>query len=162
IEALDFIEIGHAGPFVMSQTSSGHFVEYGIEAAALGLFMVSASFFSVVLEHPSSPVRQAVTVPAVRHVLGGVAMGLTAIALVYSKPGRRSGAHMNPAITLTFLRLGKLSARDAAGYVAAQFIGATVVMAGLATLARPLLADPAINFVRTVPGPDGPAVAFLA
>ena len=146
----------------MPQTSSGHFVEYGIEAAALGMFMVSASFFGVLLEHPASPVRQAIAVPAVRHVLGGVAMGLTAMALVYSKPGRRSGAHMNPAMTLTFLRLGKMSARDALGYVAAQFIGATMVMGALVVVARPLLADPAVNFVRTVPGPNGPVVAFLA
>ncbi len=146
----------------MPQTSSGHFVEYGIEAAALGTFMVSASFFSVLLEHPASPVHQAIRMPAVRHVLGGIAMGLTSIALVYSKPGRRSGAHMNPALTLTFFRLGKVSLADALGYVAAQFVGATVVMAALVGLARPLLADPAINFVRTVPGPAGAPVAFAA
>ena len=45
-----------------------------------------------------------------RRVLIGIAMGLTAIALIYSPWGKRSGAHMNPAVTLTFLRLGKMRA----------------------------------------------------
>jgi aquaporin Z len=30
-------------------------------------------------------------------------MGPTAVAIIYSSWGRRSGAHMNPAVTLTFL-----------------------------------------------------------
>ena len=59
----------------------------------------------------------------------GIAMGLTAIALIYSPLGRRSGAHMNPAVTLTFLRLGKIAARDAVGYVAGQFAGAALGIA---------------------------------
>ncbi len=35
----------------------------------------------------------------------GIAMGLTAIALIYSPWGKQSGAHMNPAVTLTFYRV---------------------------------------------------------
>ena len=45
----------------------------------------------------------------------GIAMGLTAVALIYSPLGARSGAHMNPAVTLTFLRLGKIAPVDAVG-----------------------------------------------
>jgi aquaporin Z len=84
------------------------------------------------------------------------------MALVYSKPGRRSGAHMNPVITLTFLRLGKIAPSDALGYVAGQFAGAVTAMALLAVTAGRWLGDPAVNYVRTVPGRNGPAVAFLA
>jgi aquaporin Z len=35
-----------------------------------------------------------------------------------------SGAHYNPAVSLSMLTLGKLNLRDVAGYVAAQFLGA--------------------------------------
>ena len=42
-------------------------------------------------------------------------MGATAIALIYSPWGKQSGAHMNPAMTLTFTRLGKVAPGDAAG-----------------------------------------------
>ena len=57
-------------------------------------------------------------------MLTGIAMGSTAIALVFSPLGKRSGAHFNPAVTLTFWRLGKVKNWDAVFYVIAQFVGA--------------------------------------
>jgi aquaporin Z len=89
-------------------------------------------------------------------------MGLTAIGLIYSAPGRRSGAHMNPAITLAFMRMGKVRPGDALGYVAGQFGGAVLSMALITAGAGAWLSDPAVNHVRTVPGPAGPAVAWIA
>jgi aquaporin Z len=61
-----------------------HWPEYVIEAAGLGLFMVSACLFTVLLYHPASPAAQALPDPLVRRVLTGLAMGLTAIGLIYS------------------------------------------------------------------------------
>ena len=92
---------------------SFHWREYLIEAAGLGLFMVSAAAMTTLLEHPASPVRLALPDPILRRILMGLAMGLTAASLIYSPWGRRSGAHFNPAVTLTVLRLGKVSRRDA-------------------------------------------------
>ena len=137
-------------------------VEYAIEAALLGLFMIAACGFTVLLEHPGSPVRGMLPDPLWRRVLMGLAMGSTAIALIYSPWGKRSGAHMNPATTLTFARLGKVAPRDAALYAAGQFLGAVggVLLASLAL--GELLADRAINYAATLPGPRGIAVAFGA
>ena len=84
-----------------------------MEVAGLGAFMVSAATMTVALEHPSSPFRALIADAMLRRVLMGTAMGLTAAALVYSPWGRRSGAHLNPAVTLTFFRLGKIARRDA-------------------------------------------------
>jgi aquaporin Z len=65
--------------------------------------MVSACVFVVLLEHPSSPVYQSFESAAMlRRALIGLAMGLAAIGIIYSPWGQRSGAHMNPAVTLTF------------------------------------------------------------
>lgn len=90
-----------------------------MEAALLALFMVSAAAFTILLEHPRSPLHDP-SAPAIgRRALGGLAMGVTAVALIYSRWGMRSGAHMNPAVTLAFLRLGKIAPAHAAGYIAA-------------------------------------------
>ena len=131
-----------------------------MEAAGLGAFMVSASLFGTLLEHPASPVRAWIAFPSARRALMGIAMGLTAIAIIRSPWGRRSGAHINPATTLTFWRLGKVAPADALTYVAAQFLGAAGGM-GIAALLLPgLLSDPAVNWVATLPGPWGLSVAL--
>ena len=139
-----------------------HWPEYLMEAAGLGIFMISAAIFTTVLEYPASPVRQAIAEPFLRRTLVGIAMGLTAIAIIYSPWGKQSGAHLNPAITLTFFWLGKIEPWDALFYVLAQFAGG---IAGVLLVAAPLgkpIADPAVNYVVTIPGSSGIVVAFLA
>lgn len=137
-----------------------HWPEYLIEGWALGVFMISAATFGVLLEHPQSTARMLLGDDMVRRVLGGIAMGLTAITLIYSPWGKRSGAHMNPAITLAFLRAGHIARWDAAFYIAAQFIGGTLgVYVALAILGEAFAAPP-VSFVTTLPGPTGQLVAF--
>jgi len=141
-------------------TPKHHWREYLIEVAALGTFMISAATMTVMLEHPESPLHGVVAEPMTRRVLMGIAMGFTAAAIIYSPWGRRSGAHMNPAVTLTFLRLGKIDGRDALAYVGAQFVGG-VLGIGLASFALARwIADPAVNYVATAPGVFGHAAAF--
>src|SRR5688572_7736236 len=76
-------------------TVARHWPEYLIEGFMLGAFMVSACTFTIMLEHPASPVRQAVASAELRRVCMGLAMAFTAVALIYSPWGKRSGAHMN-------------------------------------------------------------------
>jgi aquaporin Z len=146
----------------MNQALARHWPEYLMEAAGLGFFMVSACIFGTLLEHPGSPVRNAIDDPLVRRALMGGIMGLTAIAIIYSPWGKQSGAHLNPAVTLAFLRLGKIAAADAAFYILAQFAGGIAGVALVAGAAGRWLADPAVNYVVTVPGAGGAALAFLA
>src|SRR5882724_6463733 len=93
-----------------------HWPEYLMEAAELGLFMISACVFTVLLYHPTSSVAQNIHNESLRRMLMGAAMGSTAIAIIFSPLGKRSGAHFNPSVTLTFLRLGKIDPWDAAFY----------------------------------------------
>jgi aquaporin Z len=139
-----------------------HWPEYLIEAAGLGFFMVSACAFAVLFEHPSSPARHAIGDPVVRRVLGGLAMGLTAFCIFYSPWGKRSGAHINPVVTLTFLRLGKIDPRDAALYMLAQFAGGLAGVLVAAAAFAGAVAHESVNYVVTMPGPAGALAAFAA
>lgn len=133
-----------------------------MEAAELGMFMISACGFGVLLEYPGSPVHEAIADPFLRRVLMGLAMGLTAISIVYSPIGKRSGAHFNPSVTLTFWRLGKIESWDAVFYILAQFIGGILGVALSSLVLKNTLSAPAVNYVATLPGNYGVGVAFLA
>src|SRR5262249_37116017 len=140
----------------------GHWPEYLIEAAGLAVFMISAGAFGTLLEYPQSPVRGMLPDPLVRRALMGIAMGATAVGLIYSPWGRQSGAHFNPAVTLAFSRLRKAALWDGVFYVISPFLagraGVRGVSAGLGSAFR----RPPVEFVVTVPGPAGPLTAFLA
>jgi len=139
-----------------------HWPEYMIEGICLGTFMISACTFSALLEHPASPVRMSVANPDLRRFIGGIAMGLTAVLLIYSRFGRRSGAHMNPATTLTFYRLGKVAPWDAAFYVLSQFVGGVIGTLVAFLALGEMLAQRDVNFAITRPGMQGVATAFVA
>ena len=139
-----------------------HWPEYVMEAAGLGLFMISACFFTVLLQHPASLVRQALPNSFVRRVLTGVAMGLTGLCLIYSPWGKQSGAHFNPSTTLMFFRLGKVDTWDAIFYVAAQFLGGAVGVMLAARALQPAIMHETVRYAATLPGPRGTAVAFVA
>lgn len=146
----------------MRETLTRHWPEYAIEGALLGLFMVSACLFTALFYHPASPAAQALPDPLLRRALIGLAMGLTAIALIYSRWGQQSGAHFNPAVTLTFLRLGRVAGWDAVFYVGAQSVGGVLGVVLAATVTRGLVADASVNFAVTVPGMWGTGAAFAA
>jgi len=146
----------------MLKTLREHWPEYAIEGCLLGTFMISAAAFTSLFEYPASPIVHAVPDPFVRRMLIGIAMGATAIALIFSPWGRRSGAHMNPAVTLTFLRLGKVRPIDALFYILAQFAGAIAGLAFFGVFARDFLTHPSVHYVATLPGSGGVWVAFAA
>ena len=142
--------------------SRSHWPEFAIEAALLAGFMVSATAFTVLLETPGSPIHAALPWPLARRGVMGLAMALTAVALTYSPWGGRTGAHLNPAVSVMFTRLGRMRVEDAAGYIAAHFAGGIAGVA-LARLAfGPIVAHASVNWVATLPGPSGAWWALAA
>src|SRR5438552_870981 len=137
-----------------------HWLEYLIEAWCLGTFMASACVFGVALFYPASPVAGLSF--AVRNVVMGILMGSTAVAIICSPWGKRSGAHFNPAVTLTFFRLGKIACMDAAFYILSHFAGGVLGVFVSWLILGSLLADSMVNFVATVPGKYGIGSAFFA
>jgi len=146
----------------MLRSLKSHWPEYLIEAACLAVFMISANLFAAAIFHPSSAVAHRVSDPLAGRFLMGLAMGGTAVALIFSPWGKRSGAHMNPSTTLTFYRLGRVEPWDAVFYVAAQFAGGIAGTLFAAAILGRVIAHPSVDFVVTRPGAGGPWVAFAA
>src|SRR3989441_984304 len=89
-------------------------------------------------------------------------MGATAVAIIYSPWGKRSGAHFNPSVTLTFLRLGKVEPSDALFYVVFQFLGGFLGVLLARALLGMVVPTPAVKYAATLPGPRGTGPAFIA
>jgi aquaporin Z len=68
----------------MMTTFRNHWLEYAIEAACLGLFMMSAGLFGALLGAPELPLHQVVTSPFLCRALKGLAMAAMAVAICYS------------------------------------------------------------------------------
>ena len=139
-----------------------HWPEYAIEGWALGMFMVSASVATVLLYDPRSPAFHLIDNEFWKRALMAGAMAGTAVAIIYSPWGKRSGAHMNPAFTLSFWVMGKINTVDAVYYGVFQFIGGVSGSVLSYFLTAGLLADPQANWAVTVPGSDGVSAALLS
>jgi len=146
----------------MSDVLKNHWPEYLIEGACLGVFMISAFTFATILEYPASPIHRALPNALLRRFLMGLAMGSTAIGIIYSPWGKRSGAHINPSTTLTFFRLGKVQKWDALFYVASQFVGGLIGAISAAVALSAWASHPAVNYVVTMPGAAGAFAALIA
>src|SRR5436309_14932778 len=124
--------------------------------------MISACTFGTLLDHRDSRVVRLIDDATLRRCLMGLAMGSTAVALIYSKLGKRSGAHMSPATTFTFFRLAKIEPIDASFYAAAQFAGAVTGVYVASIALGGWLSHPEVGYVVTLPGRYGYRWAFAA
>jgi aquaporin Z len=106
-----------------------------------------------------SPVAEMLPGDGTRRLLTGFLFGTTGGLIAVSPVGRESGAHINPAVTLGFVLMGKMRPALAAGYVAAQLLGA---VAGALPLALWGQMGSSVQLGATVPGPGYGAWAALA
>jgi len=140
-----------------------HWTFYLAEAAGAATFIIVSACAAVLVNHPSSPVRQWLgDNELLRHVVLGLPIGLAVAVMTYSVWGKRSGAHLNPAVTLAFWQLGSLRAADAFWYVVFQFGGALAGGTLMAQLLARWYSHPAIKQNTTTPGDWGVGVALLA
>lgn len=134
---------------------------YLTEGVCLGLFMASASFFATVLEYPHSAIHFFISNKFMRLCLMGIAMGITAMAIIYSPMGKLSGAHMNPAVTFSFLILGKVKWPDAIFYSIFQIAVGVLFVFIMAIVLGDAFTNNPVNYVVTVPAKDGSLNAFV-
>ncbi|MFE4382445.1 MIP/aquaporin family protein [Streptomyces cyaneofuscatus] len=98
----------------------------------------------------------------VAFALLGAGVGVLLAALMLSAPGRWSGGHLNPAITVALWRLGVFPGREVMPYVVAQ-LGGSVAGTGLAwAVWGPVVARPPVSHAAVRPGPGWGEGAVMA
>jgi aquaporin Z len=107
-----------------------------------------------------SPVVSALQDTSLRRLLTGIIFAGAITAIVYSPLGRRSGAHLNPAVTLAFWLLGKITSRSAVFYAVAQLAGALTGAALVLAIWGGWATN--VHVGATVPHDGGPLAALAA
>jgi aquaporin Z len=158
-------------PFTVTQLSPSasltqalkiHWREYLMEAAELGVLMFSICLFGTLLYSRVSPLEPLGLSRTHKGFLMGIAVASTTFLIIRSPFGRRTGAHFNPAITLTYFYLGRVHRWDMLFYFASHFAGA---LAGVLVAREGLglrLATSPVCYVITIPGEHGSFIAFVA
>lgn len=131
------------------------------EALGLGIFMVSACFFSAMLFSEKSSWYHFFPGFMLKNVIMGLMMGITALFIFNSPWTAPSGSHINPAVTLTFLRLDKMCRYDALFFIIFQCIGGTAAVYIMQWLMGGILTDAPVRSAITVPGKPGTAWALV-
>jgi aquaporin Z len=125
------------------------------EAFGLAIFMMSACYFSALIFSEKSNWQQAIHGDVMKNIVMGSLMGATALFIFYSPWTAPSGSQINPAVTLTFLRLDKMCRYDALFYVIFQFAGGTLAVFIMQQLMGMDLIDPPVSSAVTIPGKAG-------
>ena len=140
-----------------------HWPHYLAEAAGIAFFVCCSGLLTMLMEHPASPVHRALPDSALlRRGLVGLGVCLGLVLIIYSPWGKRSGAHINPAVTLAFWQLGKIKPADALWYVLAQLAGAVGAAQLLKHVFGKLYAHPAVNYTVTEPASTTMQAALVA
>src|SRR6201999_4106573 len=130
----------------ITPSNGWHWREWGAEftGTALLLFaVVTAKDWIVRAGPPFSEIW-------IRVALVGPVAGLVVIAVALSPLGRRSGAHLNPAVTLGLAAQGTVGAADLAAYPLAQAPRGVTGVA-LAAVWGPAVAGPAVHWAVIAP-----------
>jgi aquaporin Z len=152
---------GSTGVKQMKAAFRMNWKHYLQEALGLALFMLSACFFSALLFSEKSASQNFIHGEMMKNVLMGISMGLTALFIFYSPWTAPSGSQINPAVTLTFLRLNKMCRYDALFFIIFQCIGGTSAVCVMQALMGSLLTDSPVQSAVTVPGKPGAGWALI-
>jgi aquaporin Z len=101
-----------------------HWPEWGSEFAGTAILLLGGLSGLFLDFAPGSGVATALPGESLRLLITGLILGATGLLVTVSPLGRRSGAHLNPAVSLAFWRRGHMHPHDLIGYVAAQTAGA--------------------------------------
>lgn len=99
-----------------------------------------------------SPVSDAIPQIHLKLLIIGLCVGLLLVKLIRSRPGRISGGHINPAVSLAMWRLGVFPGASVLPYIAAQLVGSVLGVFAARALWGPAVANPPVVDAALQPG----------
>ena len=145
----------------LTQAVQTHWREYLMEGMEIAILMLSTCICGALIYSKDSPLQDVNLSRRSQSMLMGTAIAITTFLIIRSPFGRRTGAHFNPAVTLTFFWLGRVHRWDAACYVMAHFVGAVLGVAASQQILGLRLSAAPVHYLVTLPVSNGSAVAFL-
>lgn len=138
-----------------------HWFEYGAELFGTA-FLLFAGLSAVVFDFGrGSPLAAVLPDKSVRLLITGLLFAGSGALVAISPPGRLSGAHINPCVSLAFWIQGKMHHFDVVGYIVGQFLGAIIGTLLLALVWQGRAAS--VRYGMTLPRAGLPLwVVFLA
>lgn len=110
-----------------------------------------------------SPISRAIPQIHFELIIVGALVGLLLAGLIMSRPGRITGGHMNPAISLGMWRFGVFPGSGVLPYAAAQLSGSVLGVLAARGLWGPVTARPPVSYAVLRPAPLwSPAPLFMA
>jgi aquaporin Z len=100
--------------------------KFWAELAGTALLLMIGLSLVIFLFGSGSPMAQYIPSLKLRQVISGFLFGGTGALIAISAIGRKSGAHINPVVTMAFWFFGKIESKVAIIYILAQLIGAVV------------------------------------
>jgi aquaporin Z len=135
-----------------------HWRIWAAEGAATALLVAAIVLAAALTLGRGSAVADALPGRGARFLALGVIVAPVVALIAVSPLGRLSGAHTNPAVTVGFWVLGRVSRQDLAGYVVAQLVGGiagaalgrAVLPAGTAASIGGAVTHPAVGHLEAV------------
>jgi glycerol uptake facilitator-like aquaporin len=100
-----------------------------------------------------SPISGAIPQIHVELLIVGAAVGLLLAGLILSPPGRASGGHTNPAISLAMWRFGVFPGAAVVPYAIAQLLGSVLGVIAARGVWGQIVAEPPVVYAALQPGP---------
>jgi aquaporin Z len=131
---------------------------FAAELVGTALLVLVGLSLVILMFGAGSPVAAALPSEGGRRLVTGFLFGSTGALIALSPVGERSGAHINPAVTLAFRLFGKIDLPTTVGYIVAQLGGA--ILGALPLLAWGAMGR-SVAFGATLPGAGYPTGTVL-
>src|SRR4029077_16538853 len=108
-----------------------------------------------------SPISRTIPQIQAELLIVGATVAILIAGLILSPPGRVTGGHMNPAISLAMWRFGVFPGVGVVPYIVAQLLGSILGVVGARIVWGPVVAKPSVTYEVLQPGPAGSSISLF-